>query len=75
MLVALQLMIGEVRNGIAAGATLKLLDEMTEIIQLIHGSIKQIETHQVECADALERRLIGSAKVFYAMSRTNRLCQ
>lgn len=75
MLVALQLMIGEVRNGMAAGATHKLLDEMTKIIQHIHGSIKQIETQHVECDDALERRLIRSAKMFYAMSRTDRLCQ
>lgn len=68
-------MIGEVRNSIAAGATHRLLDEMTEIIQHIHGSIKQIEAQRVEDDNAQECRLIRSAKVFYAMSRTDRLCR
>lgn len=71
LLVALQLQLGQLRNYPALGIAQPLLDEITETIQSIHKSIKQIEMEPVGDR-AFEGRQVQTAKIFLSLARTIR---
>ena len=71
LLVALQLQLDQLGNCPAPGTAQPLLDEITETIQSIHKSIKQIEMEPVGDRD-FEDRQVQTAKIFLSLARTIR---
>ena len=75
LVVALQLQVGQLRNCPALGTTEQLLDEMAEILQSIHESIKQIGMERDDGEHAtLEARQVQIARLFFSLSQANRAC-
>lgn len=69
LLVALQLQLGQLRNFPASGAAQLLFDELTETLQSVHESIKQVAMESMD-DQALENRQLQTARMFLALART-----
>ena len=71
LLVALQLQFGQLRYSIAPGTAEQLFDEISETLQNLHVTIKQIGM-QRDDDEALADRQVRTARAFYSLSGTNR---